>query len=160
MSDCLKNAVLSPDAQKALNQAITRAGLRSTKQRDHIFAVLLTQRDHPTAEEVYARAKLGMQTISLATVYNCLETLVACGLVRQVNLERESSRYCPNLAEHAHFHCHDTGRVYDIPLPLSISGELKHILPLGFSAESIEISFKGIKAPEAPVPLSHHTLLL
>ena len=33
-----------------------------------------------------------MPTISMATVYNCLETLVTCGLVKQVNIEREPTR--------------------------------------------------------------------
>jgi Fur family peroxide stress response transcriptional regulator len=134
---------LTHEARVALNQAITTCGLRSTRQRDHIFAVLLEKRDHPTVDEVYERAKSTMPQISLATVYNCLETLVNCGLVRQVNLEREPSRYCPNLAEHAHFHCTKTARVYDIPLPASIIETLKSIIPQEFDLEVVEIHFKG-----------------
>src|SRR5688572_2069768 len=99
---------LTPHAKITLESALTKIGSKSTKQREHVFAMLLTQRDHPTAEEVYTRLKDTIDaesSISLATVYNCLETLVACGLVKQVNIEREPNRYCPNLAEHAHFHC-------------------------------------------------------
>ena len=134
---------LTHEARVALNEAITACGLRSTRQRDHIFAVLLEKRDHPTVDEVYERAKSTMPHISLATVYNCLEALVNCGLVRQVNLERESSRYCPNLQEHAHFHCKKTSRVYDIPLPESTIESLKSVVPKEFDLEAIEIHFKG-----------------
>lgn len=134
----------------ALDEALAQHGLRSTKQREHVFGVLLSKRDHPSADEVYTRSKAGMPGISLATVYNCLETLVACGLVKQVNHERESTRYCPNLSHHAHFHDKSTGRVMDIDLPPTVLDELRRILPAGFDAENIEISFHGSAAVKHP----------
>jgi Fur family peroxide stress response transcriptional regulator len=84
-----------------------------------------------------------MPTISMATVYNCLETLVSCGLVKQVNIEREPTRYCPNLAPHAHFHCRDTGRVSDVPLPPDMMHELAEVLPVEYRADSVELVFRG-----------------
>src|SRR5476649_181970 len=108
---------LATPAKRALGTALAQTKQRSTRQREHVFAVLLDKRDHPTADEVFARARAAMPAISLATVYNCLETLVGCGLVRQVHVEREPSRYCPNLHEHAHFHDQRTGRVLDIAVP-------------------------------------------
>ncbi len=58
-----------------------------------------------------------MPSISLATVYNCLETLVDCGLARQVNVEREATRYCANLQEHGHFMLQRAAaQVHDVPL--------------------------------------------
>ena len=86
-------------------------GLRMTRQRCAVYKVLMDHRDHPTAGEVFDRAKHNMAGISLATVYNCLEALVQHGAVRQVNFERESSRYCPNLTEHEHFHDEVTGTI-------------------------------------------------
>ena len=62
------------------------------------------------------RVKEKMPSISLATVYNCLETLTECGLARHVNLERQSARYCPNLEEHGHFFCDICGAVFDVPV--------------------------------------------
>src|SRR3989338_8959508 len=88
-----------------LDESLATSGLRSTRQRHHVYDVLLQKRDHPTAEEVFIRAKENMADISLATVYNCLDTLVQCGLVRQVNLDRTPTRYCPNMGEHCHFYC-------------------------------------------------------
>ncbi len=141
---------LSSHARTVLDEALARTGLRSTRQREHVFSVLLDKRDHPTADEVFARARESMASISLATVYNCLETLVTCGLVRQVNLEREPSRYCPNLKEHAHFHDRRTGRVYDVEVPTDFIAKLKQVLPDGYQVEHIDLSFQGVAPAKKP----------
>lgn len=135
---------LATHDKEMLDEALSRQGLRSTRQREHVFGVLLKKRDHPTADEVHTRSKPGMPGISLATVYNCLETLVQCGLVKQVNHERESSRYCPNLAPHAHFHDRTSGRVVDIDLPDALLERLREILPPGYAVEDIKIDFHGV----------------
>jgi Fur family peroxide stress response transcriptional regulator len=126
-----------------LQEALSKAGQKLTTQREIVYSVLLTKRDHPSVDEVYQRARESMPGLSLATVYNCLETFVSCGLVRQVNHERESTRYCPNLLPHAHFRDEATGRVHDIELPPEILHSLKSLLPSGFQTDSIEISFHG-----------------
>jgi len=138
---------LHPEYKELLDRALERSGQRSTKQREHIFSILLEKRDHPTADEIYARARSDMPSISLATVYNCLETLVETSLIRQVNFEREPTRYCPNLTQHAHFYCRATGEVLDVDLPEAVVADLKAILPDGYEAEHIEIAFNGQRSP-------------
>lgn len=128
---------------ESLAEALHRAGQKVTPQREAVFSVLLDKRDHPTVDEVFHRTRERMPGVSLATVYNCLETFVGCGLVRQVNHEREPTRYCPNLAPHAHFRDQETGRVYDIELPLPMLETLRRILPEEFQTETVEISFHG-----------------
>ena len=71
-----------------LSERLNTGGFRFTPQRQQVYDVLLHKRDHPTAEEVFIRAKRQMPEISHATVYNCLDALVQCGLVRLVQLER------------------------------------------------------------------------
>jgi len=100
-----------------LSQRLTTGGFRFTPQRQHVYAVLLQKRDHPTAEEVFIRTKREMPDISMATVYNCLDALVQCGLARQVTLERGAARFCPNMQEHCHFYCDTCEGVFDIDLP-------------------------------------------
>jgi len=131
------------DNSDALSQRLAQDGLRSTPQREVVYNVLLDKRDHPTADEVYARVRSGLPTISLATVYNCLETLVQCALVRAVNFERGPTRYCPNLRPHAHFHDEQTGKTHDIDLPPTLIEEVNSILPQGYDAKSVEIIFRG-----------------
>jgi Fur family transcriptional regulator, peroxide stress response regulator len=132
----------------ALSQRLADSGLRSTPQREVVYNELLKKRDHPTAEEVYARVRNELPSISLATVYNCLETLVQCSLVRSVNFERGPTRYCPNLRPHAHFHDEKTGRTHDIDLPPALLDEVSAILPPGYNASSVDIVFRG-KADQA-----------
>ncbi|MEW6302014.1 MAG: Fur family transcriptional regulator [Verrucomicrobiota bacterium] len=125
-----------------LNQKLATSGFRFTPQRQHVYEVLLEHRDHPTAEEVFMRSKQTMPDISMATVYNCLDALVKCGLVRQVNLDRTASRYCPNMKEHCHFYCDECGRIYDIDLDAKPRVSGAHI-PDGFRVNHLEVSIRG-----------------
>lgn len=127
----------------ALSQRLADSGLRSTPQREVVYNVLLKKRDHPTADEVHARVRAELPGISLATVYNCLETLVQCNLVRSVNFERGPTRFCPNLRPHAHFHDEQTGQTYDIDLPPTLLDHVKSVLPAGYNPSSVEIIFRG-----------------
>lgn len=86
------------------------------------------------------RAKKGMQDISMATVYNCLDTLVKSGMIREVNVDPTAMRYCPNMEEHCHFYCDDCGEVYDIHFNGSGAGVE---LPKGFQASAFELAIHG-----------------
>lgn len=142
----------TPDAPKQkLEESLSRHGLRTTRQREHVWTVLQGRRDHPTADEVYARAREVMPGISLATVYNCLETLVDCDLIKKLNYEREPSRFCPNDGDHAHFLDERSGRVFDIDLPPEFDALIKQVLPEGFKAKRVKLSFTG-DAPAKEVP--------
>ncbi len=118
-------------------------GLRMTKQRREVLAIILGERDHPTANDVYVRAQNRMPTISLATVYNCLEALVSHHIVRQVNFERESSRYCPNLEDHCHFQDEESGIIHDVIFKKGVKLEDFLELPQGTEINHLEISLKG-----------------
>jgi Fur family peroxide stress response transcriptional regulator len=139
----MSTAVHHSTPTDSLAQRLADSGLRSTPQRELVYSVLLKKRDHPTADEVFARVKPELPGISLATVYNCLETLVQCDLVRAVNFERGPTRYCPNLQPHAHFHDEQTGSTHDIDLPSALLDQLKKVLPAGYDASAVEITFRG-----------------
>jgi Fur family peroxide stress response transcriptional regulator len=119
-------------------------GLRMTKQRKEVYGVLLDYRDHPTAQDVFLRAKDRMPSISLATVYNCLEALVCNQLVKQVNFDRSPSRYCPNLAEHVHFQDETTGEIHDVVFKEGAKLEDFLELPQGVEIRELELTLKGI----------------
>ena len=137
----------SHENHAALSEQLKARDVRPTPQREVVLKVVLDKRDHPTADEVFARVKSSMPAISLATVYNCLDTLVQCGLVRQVNFERGPTRYCPNLHPHAHFYDEQTGSTHDIDLPAAVLDKVKAILPPDYNADSVEIIFRGKTKP-------------
>jgi len=125
------------------DETIHGHGLRMTEQRRAVFDVLMGKRDHPTAVEVFTRVRDSVPNISLATVYNCLDTLTACGLVKTVTHEREPARYCPNLEEHAHFFCESCGTVTDIPLRTRKRAEDVWEFPGEMTISHHEVSFSG-----------------
>jgi len=124
----------------ALTQQLVANGIRLTKQREEVFGVLLQKRDHPTAAELFLRAKKHMPSISLATIYNCLDTLVECDLVKQVHADRAATRYCANLKDHGHFHCEYCGAITDVETPFDGAWNL---LP-GYAVYHAEVSLRGL----------------
>jgi Fur family peroxide stress response transcriptional regulator len=115
-----------------------------TEQRRSVYDAIMDQRDHPTAVEVFMRVKGKVPSISLATVYNCLETLCECGLVRHVHHDREPSRYCANLREHAHFFCEGCGSVTDLPLRPERTVEDIWEMPAAAIVSQREVAFRGL----------------
>ena len=84
-----------------------------------------------------------MPEISMATVYNCLDALVQCGLIRHVNLDRSATRFCPNMKEHCHFYCDECGGIYDIDLPAN--GQRAGLkVPEGFKVKQFDVSIRGL----------------
>lgn len=132
-----------PALPPGLDERLARSGLRPTTQRRQVYRVLLQKRDHPSAEEVFIRAKQELPDISMATVYNCLDTLVRCGLVKQVHHDRGATRYCSNMSEHHHFYCDECGGTYDITTDPE-EGHPEMHLPPGFRMRGYEIAFNGL----------------
>ena len=125
-----------------LARSLATSGLRMTRQRQQVFDVVAESHDHPTAEEIFKRARKTEPGISFATVYNCLNALVQCGLVRQVVLDRSPARFCPNMREHWHFCCEVCGEVLDVDAPQK-SGFAGAKLPEDFQVSHIDVALRG-----------------
>jgi Fur family peroxide stress response transcriptional regulator len=124
------------------NERLASQGFRLTSQREHVYNVILEERDHPTAEQIFMRTKKTLPEISMATVYNCLDALVKCRLIKEVNVDRSAMRYCPNMHEHCHFYCDDCGGVFDIPFAATAS--LAQIaVPKGFRVTRLNMAVHG-----------------
>jgi Fe2+ or Zn2+ uptake regulation protein len=118
-------------------------GLRMTRQRQEVYRFLMSERSHPTANDVFIRIKEALPNISLATIYNCLEALVQHNVIRQVNFDREPSRYCSNLDEHGHFHDETTGTIHDVKFKPGISLADVLDLPPNTLIKNVEITLRG-----------------
>jgi Fe2+ or Zn2+ uptake regulation protein len=121
-----------------LDRHLLLRGMRLTDQRRQVYAVLVEELDHPTAEDVYLRVKRRMPEISLATVYNCLGALVRCGLVRSLRVDPAAGRFCANRQDHGHFYCERCGGIFDIAPGVGLE------LPIGFRAMRLDVSVRGI----------------
>jgi len=132
------------DKTDSYESVLGREGLRLTPQRRQVYEVLMQKRDHPTATEVFIRVQKRMPSISLATVYNCLETMVGSGLVKAVHVDREPTRFCANLREHDHFHCTECGHISDIKFSQTQDKGWK--LPAGFLVTQHDLTLRGLCA--------------
>ncbi|MHB1987867.1 MAG: Fur family transcriptional regulator [Acidimicrobiales bacterium] len=123
-----------------------RAGeWRLTPQRRVVAEVLDGEHVHLTAEAVHAQAQARLPEISLATVYNTLNELVAMGQVIEVPGAGGARRYDAN-AQLAHHHlvCTSCGELWDV-FP---AGERALVLNDGdrhhFEITGVQIVFQGL----------------
>lgn len=89
-------------------------GLRMTDQRKVIAKVLSEAKDHPDAEELYARASTIDSNISLATVYRTVRLFTEAGIIETHDFRDGRARYETADDEH-HDHLIDvtTGEVIE-----------------------------------------------
>ena len=132
----------TPSISEQVALRLDERGYRATPQRTHVYKTLLAKKDHPTAEEVFIRAKKDMPEISMATVYNCLDALVQSKLVKVVHHDRGATRYCSNMQEHHHFYCDHCGAAFDIDTTSPREPLVK--MPSGFQTDRFEIVFRGL----------------
>lgn len=91
------------------------AGMRVTQQRRTIMAILVQSTDHPSAEDVHARAKLVDSSVSFATVYRALASLADAGIVQRLAVDDGPARFemAPE-TEHDHLVDVDSGEVLEL----------------------------------------------
>jgi Fur family transcriptional regulator, peroxide stress response regulator len=132
-------------------ETLRSKGIRLTSQRQLILKYLKSTHKHPTAEDIHREISQTLSGISLATVYNTLNTLKEYGVIRELSYGDMASRYDGNETLHAHLVCEQCGDVYDIPSP-----SVEEIYPQaaresGFLVASYRLEYYGIcKKCQAP----------
>src|ERR1041385_1391658 len=92
----------------------SRRQMGLTRQRSLVLDVVRTPDEHPTATEVFERARETMPGISFATVYNSLRYLKEAGLIREIaSFGKSPSRYDSETYRHDHAVCSECGRLVD-----------------------------------------------
>ena len=89
--------------------------LKITPQRRLILELLVDDRSHPTADQIYQRVITQMPNVSRTTVYNTLHELVALGILREVqDLSAGGLRYDTQPEPHHHLFCTRCHSLVDI----------------------------------------------
>ena len=120
-------------------------GRKVTPQRQAIFSILQDNPAHPTADAVYALARMGMPTISLRTVYQTLNDLAEMGEVQILDLGTGSVRFDPDCGAHHHLVCSGCGAVRDLYADFSHLA-VPQGLEQGFLVGEAEVVFRGLCA--------------
>lgn len=130
----------SNNSRSDLIRKLTDAGIRPSIQRLEILEYISSCYNHPTADEIYSFVHRKNPTLSRATVFNSVKLLAEKGLVNDINISPESTRYDSALyAPHAHFICRECRKIFDIPLDMSAL-----TAPSDFLCDNVNVYFKGI----------------
>jgi len=118
------------------------AKFKLTPQRLAILDYLKDNCDHPSAETIYKEIRKRFSTMSLATVYNTLETLRKNGKILELTIDPAKKRFDPSIEPHHHLICIRCKKIIDIHMDynLHIPNEKK----MGFELVGNHIEFYGV----------------
>lgn len=114
--------------------------LKATPQRV-IFLKELHKAGHLSIEELEARIKTIIPTISTATIYKNINSMVEKGLLYEVKLPGIKTKYEISKKRHAHFFCQKCYSVYDIEVDTSC---VKKSIDKDVDIDYINVSVEGI----------------
>ena len=124
-----------------ITHLLRESGIKATAQRIAVCQYVLNEADHPSAEKVKSAVDTFFPKISLATVYNTLNTLVEANLLQAIKTPQgDKVVFDRNTTHHYHFIDQRDGHMVDIqPDALRIS----HDLPETYSIASIDVFLSG-----------------
>lgn len=128
----------------AFRELCLEHGIAVTHQRQVLYEVMRGMEGHPSPEEVYARVKVQIPAISLATVYKNIHLFVESGVLREVSLHHGSRRVEMNDAEHHHMVCSQCKSITDVHAEELGLPEQRKVLPGGFLVERYSVDVIGI----------------
>jgi Fe2+ or Zn2+ uptake regulation protein len=112
-----RNGGRSPSPSPDLRTTLLEAGHRCTPQREAVHEVLRELRNHPTAEEIFVAVRRRIPAISLATVYNALESFESAGVCQKLTQGDGAARYDSCTDDHHHLQCVECERMFDVSGP-------------------------------------------
>ena len=126
-----------------LLERLRARGWRLTSQRRAVAEALEGEHVHLTAEEVHRRARRILPEVSLATVYNTLNELVAMGEIAEVRHAPGPLRYDPNAGTTPHHHllCTSCGALFDVEAAAIDAPAV--VGASGFRVDAVDVLFRG-----------------
>lgn len=125
-----------------LNKLRQKGGsFKRTPQRLAILDHLDGNTAHPSAEDIFRIVGKKNPSLSFATVYNTLNTLVLAGAVRELTIDPERKRYDPDTSDHHHLICLGCRKIVDIPAEIPVA--VPRGLARDFTITGSHIEFYG-----------------
>ena len=131
---------MTPEAVRRGTEWLNGAGLRPTRQRVSLAALLVGdgRNRHVTAESLYAASMAAGERVSLATVYNTLRAFCDAGLMQEVTVDGARSYFDTNTHDHPHFFWEDEARLTDAPSDQLVIAQLPDA-PEGAEIASVDV---------------------
>lgn len=122
------------------------AQLRNTQQKRLVYELIQNNKSHPTAEDIYLRARLLDPHISKGTVYRNLNLLAEQGNILRINTKEGTYHFDSRTDMHYHFTCIKCGKMYDMPVShdFGIDRAKKDAALKGFHIQEHLLLFTGL----------------
>lgn len=88
--------------------------MKFSKQRQLILDVILNNKNHLTADNIYNILKVDNPSLSLGTVYRNLSQLVENNIIKKVSLPNQPDKFDKNTEKHCHLMCEKCGEIFDV----------------------------------------------
>jgi Fur family ferric uptake transcriptional regulator len=125
---------------------LSRAGLKTTHQRERIVRAFFAAGRHISAEELHRQIRARDPGVGLVTVYRTLKLLRQAGLATERAFGDGFARFDPNPADWTHHHviCKDCGKVHEFEDRGLRALERKVARTLGFTVTEQKLELYGL----------------
>lgn len=128
-------------------EALRRHGIQVTAQRLAVLRAVSGQ-PHITADAVAEAVRGEIGAISLQSVYDALNVLVAARLIRRIQPAGSPARFEDRVGDnHHHLICRICGRVVDVECAVGSAPCLTAVDEMGYEIDEAEIAYWG-RCPE------------
>src|SRR5215475_13904976 len=119
-------------------------GLRVTKPRLAVLDVL-SEGEHLDVDEIAARVRNRLDSVSIQAVYDVLGALARAGLARRIEPAGSPARYESRVGDnHHHIVCRGCGTIADVDCAVGAAPCLDPSTSHGFEVDEAEITFWGL----------------
>ncbi|MGI5247101.1 Fur family transcriptional regulator [Dactylosporangium sp. CA-139066] len=120
-------------------------GLRVTRPRLAVLEVLEQSHGHLDVEQIAARVRLRLDTVSTQAVYDVLSALSRAGLARRIEPAGSPARYESRVGDnHHHVVCRGCGEIADVDCAVGDAPCLTPSQAHGFVLDEAEVTFWGL----------------
>lgn len=136
------------DVRHATRERLRAAGLKPTRPRLILADLLFSGGPrHVDAETLHREALARRQVISIATVYNTLNSFVEHGLIRALAVASHRMMFDTSTHDHHHFHVDGEKAVFDIP-PEMMPSIGAPVAPPGYEVMAMDVVVHLRRVPE------------
>ena len=123
-----------------ISDRLRKSGISPSLQRMEIYGYILKMKNHPTVDIIFKNLSDKIPTLSKTTVYNTLKLFVEKGIIIEILIDKNETRYDANVNTHGHFMTEETGEIHD--MDVDVSGLNPEILD-NSEVKEYHIYFKG-----------------
>jgi len=119
-------------------------GLRVTRPRIAVLEILIQSRSHLDVDEITARTRERLDSVSVQAVYDVLAALTRAGLARRIAPAGVPARFEARAGDnHHHLVCRVCGLITDVDCAAGETPCLEPIDAAGFQIDEAEVTYWG-----------------